>query len=239
MISDKPIAVVLPAGGSGLRMGGPVPKQFLQIGHKPLFEYSVNRLCTYPGIGFVVLVLPPNFLTQYEGLCASYKNLILTAGGDTRWQSVRNGVQVLPPGIHGVLIHDVARPFIPKSVVQTCIESLMAGKNVITACRATDTIKQVDGSCVVNTLDRRAIIQVQTPQAILHADLIDVYQKIDKDQIPHSLATDEAGLLEFAGFKVHWVEGSPWLKKVTTAEDMVWAEWVAGLLLSGKLTLDD
>jgi 2-C-methyl-D-erythritol 4-phosphate cytidylyltransferase len=159
------------------------------------------------------------------------------AGGPDRWISVRKGVEALPSSVDFVLIHDVARPFTPRSVIRRCIQAMKPGDEaVIAALPASDTVKEVGGSKVSRTLDRSRLVMVQTPQGFPRAMLKSVYERpLPADANP----TDEAQLAEAAGFHVGWVRGNFLSRKITEPEDWEWAEWVAARLESGKVTLDD
>ncbi|HAO98464.1 MAG TPA: 2-C-methyl-D-erythritol 4-phosphate cytidylyltransferase [Fibrobacteres bacterium] len=231
------IGVVLPAGGSGTRFGGPLPKQFLEVRPgRPLLRYPVETFHDFPGVESVVLVLPQEFIQDGEGLLPDFPKLNLVIGGVDRWLSVRNGVEALPASVDTVLIHDVARPFTPRSVIRKCVEAMKDDMAVIAALPASDTVKEVGGSKVARTLDRNRLVLVQTPQCFPRTMLKTVYERgLSSDSKP----TDEAQIAEAAGFHVGWVTGSFLSRKITEPEDWEWAEWVAARLESGKVTLDD
>src|SRR3954464_12164346 len=107
------VGVVLPAGGQGLRAGGPEPKQFLQLlPGKPMLEYAVEAFHVLDCVKSIVLVLPKDRIESFSSLTKTWPKLKIIEGGKERWDSVRNGVQALDPALPYVLIHDVARPFV-------------------------------------------------------------------------------------------------------------------------------
>ena len=232
------VGVVLAAGGSGTRFGGPLPKQFLEVrpGH-PLLRYPLETFNSFTEVESIALVLPPDELDVWKPLRDEFPKLMLVSGGPDRWISVRHGVEALPTSVDFVLIHDVARPFTPRSVIRRCIQAMHPGDEaVIAALPASDTVKEVGGGKVARTLDRSRLVLVQTPQGFPRAMLKSVY---DREVPADSNPTDEAQLAEAAGFHVGWVKGSFLSRKITEPEDWEWAEWVALRLESGKVTLDD
>src|SRR5262245_44585204 len=149
--------------------------------------------------------------------------LICVAGGAERTDSVRRGLEVLPPGpFDCVLIHDAARPFVPAAVIERVVEAVRAGADaVIPVLPVTDTIKQVstDGQ-VTGTPDRSGLVAVQPPQGVRPGVLRRAY-----DAVPvHAVATDDATLVERLGLPVDTVEGSPDSLKVTRPHDLLIAE---------------
>jgi 2-C-methyl-D-erythritol 4-phosphate cytidylyltransferase len=231
------LGVVLTAGGTGARFGGPIPKQFLEIKPGlPLLRCALETFNAYAGVEAIALTLPPDRVEDWEPLVAHFPKLRVVAGGPERWMSVRNGVDALPDSVDNVLIHDAARPFTPWSVIRRCVETLERGVSVIAAVGVTDTVKEVSGADIVKTLDRSRLVRVQTPQGFPRS----VLRKIYAHGIPSNPApTDEAMIVEAAGLPVEWVEGSFLSRKVTTPEDWEWAEWTLTRIEKGVLHLED
>ena len=230
------VGVVLPAGGRGLRAGVPEPKQFLALRPgRPLFLYALETFHRLDRVGAIALVLPPERLTAFSHLSRDWPKLRLVAGGAERWESVRSGVQALESSLDYVLIHDAARPFVSRAVLGRCLAALASDACVIAALPAVDTIKQVDGSAVRKTLDRRRLIQVQTPQAFPRPMLDALYATPWKGEAP----SDEALMAEKAGFPVRWVRGAEANRKVTGSADVAWAGWMAGRLEAGEDIADE
>ena len=230
------VGVVLPAGGQGLRAGGPVPKQFLPLGSKlkPMFQYSLETFHKLDFVREIVLVLPPEKLASYQLLTTAFPKLKLASGGIERWASVRNGVNALSAGLGYVAVHDVARPFVSEAVIRRCLEAVDPGTCVIAAVPASDTVKEVEFQKVTRTLDRRRLILVQTPQVFPRELLEALYSGPRHGEVP----TDEAMLAEQAGEPVRWVWGSDVNRKVTTTTDLHWAEWMAARLEGGQILPD-
>ena len=231
------LGVVLTAGGSGARFGGPVPKQFLEIKPGlPLLRCALETFNAWPGVEALVLTLPPDRVEYWTPLMADFPKLRVVAGGPERWVSVKHGVEALPDSVDKVLIHDAARPFTPWSVIRRCVDALERGTSVIAAVGVPDTVKEVAGTAVVKTLDRSRLVRVQTPQGFPRSVLNEIYAK----GIPATLGpTDEAMIVEAAGMPVEWVEGSFLSRKITTPEDWEWAEWTLSRIQKGMVHLED
>lgn len=235
------LGVVLTAGGSGARFGGPVPKQFLEIRPGlPLLRCALETFNAYPGVEAISLTLPAGRVDDWADLATAFPKLKLVAGGPERWISVKHGVEALPDTVDAVLIHDAARPFTPWSVIRRCVEALAHGAarevSVIAAVGVPDTVKEVAGQAVVKTHDRSKLIRVQTPQAFPRRVLQDIYARgVPSDPMP----TDEAMIVEATGRPVEWVEGSFLSRKITTPEDWEWAEWTLARIEKGILHLED
>jgi len=219
------IGVIIPAGGSGQRAQTSQPKQFIPLAGKILIDYSIETFLKHPLVRNISLVVPAEYLTSTTERWKNYPQIKVCEGGKDRWQSVYKGFQNLPPYTEGVLIHDAARPFIPAEVLDRCLEALSRMESVVTGLPLADTIKEVQGTQVVQTLDRQKLIGVQTPQAFPYSILTKLYEKLEMGQVPaNQLMTDEAGLLESMSIQVGWVLGSPLLHKITRPEDFLWAE---------------
>ncbi len=229
------VGVVLPAGGKGLRLGGELPKQFLDLGGRPMFRFSLEQFHRMEPVGEIALVLPEAFLEKFADIPLAWPKVKLVPGGTERWESVRNGVCALDNSLDMVLIHDVARPFLTSEVVDRCLVVLDQGMSVITALQATDTVKEVDGTRVSRTVDRSKLVMVQTPQGFPRVLLESVYAAYPEGF--GALATDEAQIVEMDGYPVAWVEGHPLSRKVTGEDDWQWALWTEARIRSGEIRL--
>lgn len=229
-------AALLPAGGRGLRAGGETPKQFQRLlDARSLLEWTVDRFLGLDLFSHIVVILPGDQIERWKGLRERDARVSLVEGGTQRWLSVKNGFESLPAGVGGVLVHDVARPYFSRSLIDACLAGLAEGRCAIAALPCTDTIKQIEGEKVRRTLDRSELIQVQTPQAFPAEVLRRAYASITPEFSP----TDEAALVESVGCEVEWVRGSEWNRKITAPEDMQWAQWIAGRVARGEIDLDE
>lgn len=213
---------VIVAGGSGLRMGTPVPKQFLLLRGKPVLWYTLTAfLDSYPDMQ-IILVLPEQHLeTGKQILRSTYDpdRIWMTTGGETRFHSVKNGLQ----HIHRhsiVFVHDGVRCLLTPELIRKCYEGAVDKGNAIPAIRAVDTIRieTVDGNMQI---DRDKVRIIQTPQTFF-SELI----KSAFEQDFHESFTDEASVVEKLGVKIHLIEGESSNIKITRPLDLLIAEKV-------------
>ncbi len=231
------VGVILPAGGKGMRVGRVEPKQFLPLGSaggtsfaKPMLMYAVESFHRLARVKSIALVLPPDRIAAFSKLLSDFPKVKLVKGGAERWESVRHGFHALDASVSMVLVHDVARPFVTEAVIQRCLDAAESDACVIAALPATDTIKEVNQNLITKTLDRRCLIFVQTPQVFPRTFLEKIYAHPWTGDIP----TDEAQMAERLGMEVRWVLGSEGNRKVTGAEDLLWAEWMASRQVAGQ-----
>jgi len=233
------LGIVLPCAGSGTRVGADRPKQFLDLGGKPVFHWSLATFLAHPKVNAVVLVVAPSeredmaaSLAEAFGADLASGRLLVADGGKERWESVRNGVAELPGTCRLVAIHDVARPFVTESDIDRVVEAALDAGGATLAVPAADTIKWADDSptsfdapLVARTIDRRRVWLTQTPQAFRREILEACYAALPLR--PDLAPTDEAGLAEAFGHPVRLVQGGTRLNKITTADDLDWARWTA------------
>ena len=222
-------AAVLPAGGLGKRMGGNIPKQLMQLGNRPVYQYSLETFLKMDEIAEVVMAVPADwkdyFEKEIEAWFSSCKNaekfrtkLKIVLGGTERWQSVENGVNALTSSAEYVLVHDVARPFISEKIIRDVFDTLVNKGSCLVAKPAIDTIKIASDGRVESTIDRRKVWLAQTPQAARIDLLKQLYTRIEKEPLNFT-PTDEASILEFFGEPVYIVKGESANDKLTTPED--------------------
>lgn len=213
---------VVVAAGRGERLGSDRPKAFARLGGRPLLAESLERLEASEWIDTIVAVVPegweePAILLAEELGCG--KVLAAVTGGPSRAESVRLGVQEVPPDAAVVLVHDAARPLISEEVIERVLRPLAEGwDGVVPGLPVSDTIKRVEGDAVVETLPRAALVAVQTPQAFV----ADVLRAALQGDI--SWASDCASLVEARGGQVKVVPGDPKLLKITTPADLALVE---------------
>jgi 2-C-methyl-D-erythritol 4-phosphate cytidylyltransferase len=206
------------AGGKGLRMGAEIPKQFLLLKGKPVLMHTIEAFANISDI-HIVLVLPQSQMSYWQELTSEYSFSIshtLIAGGDTRFQSVRNGLSVVSDGM--VAIHDGVRPIISQELLANAYDTCEQKGNAVLAVRLKDSIREVDllGNKNVN---RNNYYLIQTPQVFHSSEIKAAY-----DVTEHDNFTDDASVLENAGAKIHLVEGAYSNIKITTPEDLAMAE---------------
>lgn len=209
---------ILVAAGSGSRLGGDRPKAFVGLGGRPLLAESLERLDVSDWIDAIVVVAPteweePSILLAEE-LVASKVASVVT-GGATRAESVRKALAEVPGDALVVLVHDAARPLVDDAVIERLLGRLGEGLDgVVPVLPIADTVKRVEGGLVAETLDREALVTVQTPQAFVADRLREAFAG------DLAGATDCASLVERAGGRVGVVQGDPRLVKVTSADDL-------------------
>lgn len=210
-------------------MGGE-PKQFRPLGGAPLVCWGARALLEALA-GPVVVALPVGALERGElalraGLPDAGDRLRVVAGGARRRDSVRAGLDALPDSVRTVLIHDAARPFASRGLVERVARRAAAGRAVVPAVPVRDTLKEIEGSRVLGTIDRERVMAAQTPQGFPVAGLREAHAATGED------ATDDAGLCERLGLAVEWIAGEALNRKITDPEDWAWAE---GILAAGAL----
>lgn len=220
--------MVVVAAGRGVRAGGGAPKQFRDVAGVPLLLRALRPFAAHPEVDHVVVVLPagaverpPEWLTGLRG-----EGMTFVAGGEERSDSVRAGLAALPLRCRTVLVHDGARPFVERDLIDVVIAGARAGDGVVPAIPEGDTLKQVarDGETIERTIPRDRLWRAQTPQGFPLPMLVAAYAA----GAPASGATDDAGVVEAGGGRVRIVPGSPRNIKVTSAEDFALAELLAG-----------
>jgi 2-C-methyl-D-erythritol 4-phosphate cytidylyltransferase len=226
------VTVLVPAAGSGRRMGKATAKQFLPLGAKPLLAHTLLAFQRSPEIDEIIPILSsedmeaclrdviePNHLTKVK---------TLVVGGRERQDSVYNGLRKLGPDAEIVLVHDGVRPFVTAAMIEQCIEHARKGDCVAVGVPLKDTVKEVDDRGVVRaTLERNRLWAVQTPQAFPAGILRQAYEDAYARKLS---ATDDATLVERAGYEVRIIMGSYENIKITTPEDLV----LAGEILKGR-----
>lgn len=225
----RDVGVVVVAAGQGLRAGGGEPKQFRPIAGVPMLLRALRPFVSHPDVAQVVVVLPADVAATPPPWLAELGGGILTlvAGGEERTDSVKNGLVALAPACTLVLVHDGARPFVDRLVIDRVIARARGGVGVVPALMVSDTLKKVTGTKeeVAETVSREGLYRAQTPQGFPLAMLRAAFAAPTS---PGYLPTDEASLVEATNTGlVVLVEGSALNLKVTTPDDFVLAEAIA------------
>lgn len=217
-------SAIVVAAGSGSRAGGGTPKQWRQVGGRPVARWSVEAFFA-AGAKALVLVVPPKDLQFAAKIFRDLKGLAIVPGGAERADSVAAGLNALagdPPDV--VMIHDAARPFLKPAHVQALLADLKDAEGAILALPVADTLKRAEASGAVSTVSRERLWRAQTPQAFRFKTLVDAYAAWPGEVAP----TDEAVVIEAAGGRVRLTPGDPALMKLTFPEDFDMAEALAG-----------
>jgi len=216
---------IIPAAGHGSRMGGEQPKQFLSLAGKPILSWTLDIFEKNSEIDGVIVVAPAEFVSKIELLINNNNYCKITRvvqGGQTRQDSVAAGLRELPENAGWVVVHDAARPMLSQETLSACIRAAKKHDAAIAAIPVKDTLKkQTAEKKIERTIDRSGLWQAQTPQVAL-VDWMRKAHAYSAEQ--HLVGTDEASLLESAGFSVSLIEGSEKNIKITRPEDLMIAE---------------
>lgn len=211
---------IIVAGGSGKRMGSDIPKQFLEINNLPVLMHTLKTFHDFDSEIKIVLVLPNNQFDYWRELCTKHNFTIkhhITTGGTTRFESVKNGLELVDtPALIG--IHDGVRPFVSPDTLKRCYHHANVLGNAIPVLDAFESVRVVDED-KSKALDRSCIKLVQTPQVFKSEILLEAYE-----QKYHPLFTDDASVVENNGTTIHLVAGNRENIKITTPLDMVLGE---------------
>lgn len=228
-------AAVIPAAGRGVRLGPGAPKALRTLGGTPMLIHAVRAMARSRAVSLVVVVAPADGAAEVRLLLGEHAlpdrpEILVVPGGETRQESVRAGLQALPPDVTSVLIHDAARPLVPVDTVDSVVLAVRDGAPaVVPAMPLADTVKEVEPGKpgepepVIATPDRARLRAVQTPQGFDLATLLRAHAEIPVDG---EGATDDAGMVERLGVTVVVVPGHEEAFKVTRPLDLVLAEAV-------------
>ena len=211
---------ILVAGGSGQRMKSPVPKQFMALNQKPVLMHTIERFYSAASSIHIVVVLPKSHHSVWATLCQKHQFSIphqICAGGESRFQSVRNGLELCVEDSI-IAVHDGVRPLIHPDLILNLYRHAEVNSAVIPVCPILESIRKVDGEDS-KALDRSQYYSVQTPQCF-SSDML----KIAYQQTEQSTFTDDASVVEALGKGVHLIKGDRMNIKLTTPEDFVFAE---------------
>jgi 2-C-methyl-D-erythritol 4-phosphate cytidylyltransferase/2-C-methyl-D-erythritol 2,4-cyclodiphosphate synthase len=215
------VVALVVAAGSGLRMGGELPKQFLPLAGKPLLRHCLETFAAHPRIAGVKVVISDSYRELYDSATTGLPLLTPALGGETRQASVHNGLESLtgnPPDL--VLIHDAARPFIDAPTIDRTIDALQDHDGALVAVQVVDTLKRAEGKFSGETVDRTSLWRAQTPQGFRFQPILAAHRQAAAG--PEM--TDDAAVAEAAGIKVVLVPGIVNNFKVTTRADFERAE---------------
>lgn len=228
--SPRDVGVLIAAGGVGERAGGGTPKQFRSIAGVPMLLRAIRPFTRHPRVLQVVVALPPAYATDPPAWLAEVagSGLRLVAGGVTRAASVRAALDAVASDCRIILVHDAARPFVGAETVDAVIATASRGIGAVPAIPVSDTLKRTDaGSArVIETVARQALWRAQTPQGFPRAMLNDAYARAERGGEAVA-ASDDAALVEAAGYPVELVPDTTTNLKITTAEDFVLGDALA------------
>lgn len=223
---NSKISVLIPAAGQGKRMETSVKKPYLMLGNKPILSHTIDRFEQNSVIDeIIVIVDESDFTICNEHVIAPFrfrKTRELVSGGETRQVSVFNGLRTLSEDVDYVIIHDGVRPFINDDIIFRCLEAASECGASVAAVPVKDTIKVANQNLYINyTPERDLLWQVQTPQVFRKSLIVEAHNKATQDGLK---ASDDATLVEKLGVPVKLVMGSYKNVKLTTPEDLRFAE---------------
>ena len=221
---DGAVAIVL-AAGRGERMDTTIPKALMTLGGTTILVRAVERADAAASVSSVVVVAPPGWEETVRRLVEAYRVDAVVAGGATRQASVLAGLSVVPPDAERVICHDAARPLASSALFERTLEALVGWDGVVPVLPMIDTVKRVQDGRVEGTEPRDSLALAQTPQAFAAPALREAHERAVRDGFE---ATDDALLLERAGYRVRAIEGERTNLKITTREDIVLAEALGG-----------
>ncbi|MFN4144550.1 MAG: 2-C-methyl-D-erythritol 4-phosphate cytidylyltransferase [Runella sp.] len=224
-MEQLPKFVIIVAGGSGSRMGSKTPKQFMPIGGKPILMHTLEKFLTFPSVQ-IILVLPANQMKTWYALCDRhhfYPAILTVSGGNTRFQSVKNGLKRISAKHGLVAVHDGVRPFVTTDIIAKSFEVAAQTGAAVTSVPLKDSIRKIEAEGIHQAVPRENYCLIQTPQTFR---LDWMRAAFEADEQP--FFTDCASVLDFAGRPITLIEGTYQNIKLTTPEDLIWAEALLG-----------
>lgn len=211
-------AVIIVAGGKGLRMGGDIPKQFLVVDGMPILMHTISRFAEWDGTMEIVVVLPESQQQYWRELCREYgfdiRHTIAT-GGKERFHSVKNGLAVVPAECGLVAVHDGVRPYVSHETIARCFDAAARYGAAVPVTPVVETIRHIEPDGRSITVPRADYRLVQTPQ-VFRTDLL----RRAYEQEFTTAFTDDASVVEAMGVEVTLVEGNRENIKITTPADL-------------------
>jgi 2-C-methyl-D-erythritol 4-phosphate cytidylyltransferase len=225
------VTAIVPAAGSGSRMAGSMPKQFLQVGGMPLLARTLMALREAGGLDALILVVAPGQMDRCRQEVLGPFGLTvdrLVPGGEDRQASVLAGLEAASPATDLILVHDGARPFVTREIVAAALAAAAECGGAVVAVPVTDTIKRADGDQRVRETPRREELwAAQTPQVFRAALFREAHARALAEGFR---STDDSALVERLGYQIRLVPGSRENLKITTPADIL----LAGMLLSRR-----
>ncbi len=221
------IYCIVVAAGSGKRFGSPLPKQFCQLGGRPVLMTAIDRLRRFLPESEILLVLNRDYFGDWARMCGEHGFLSpeVIAGGDTRWQSVKNALCAIGECSEEdiVMVQDGARPLVMQSTLEELVGAIRCGSHgAIPVVDVTDSLRMLDGGCRSHAVDRACYRAVQTPQAFRLSLLRSAYE------LPYTTdMTDDASVMDAAGYSNPvLVAGHEATLKITRPQDLDWVELI-------------
>lgn len=225
------IGFIIVAGGSGLRMGAGIPKQFLPLGGRPVLLRTMEAIAAAVPEAETVVVLPAAHIGTLHELCERFGCTVryrATAGGASRFESVEAGLKALPDDCNLIAVHDGVRPLVTADMIRRGLDCARTNRTAVPVIPVTDTIREVAADGSSHTIDRSKLRAVQTPQ-IFDGELLRRAYRDAAAMKDKSRFTDDASVVEHFGTAISLYEGSRENLKLTTPADMTIAEAILSL----------
>lgn len=210
---------IIVAGGTGTRMGGELPKQFQLLKGKPVLWYTLKAFTDAYEDVQIILVLPENFLEKGEQIAKEFSlhRIRITAGGETRFHSVKNGLHLVDA--HAIVfVHDAVRCLVTPQLIRRCAEAALEKDNAIPSIAAIDTVR-IETDSGNEMVDRKRVRIIQTPQTFFSNIIKEAFEQPFSETF-----TDEASVIEKMGVKINLIEGEVTNIKITRPVDLLLAE---------------
>ncbi|HEV2425271.1 MAG TPA: 2-C-methyl-D-erythritol 4-phosphate cytidylyltransferase [Terriglobia bacterium] len=214
------VLAIIPAAGTGVRMGSGTPKQFLSLEGVPIFIHTLRKFARSPVIDSIDLgVRPEDMERVHQDLAreALTKPVAVLAGGASRQETVERALAAAPPSTEIVVVHDAVRPFVSLDLISRVVEAARRGGAAIPGVPSIDTVKQVELQMILGTIPRERIVLAQTPQAFRYPLLRDAFANARQEGF---MGTDESSLVERLGVNVTALMGSDRNIKITKLSDL-------------------
>ena len=214
------VLAIIPAAGTGVRMGGETPKQFLSLEGVPIVIHTLRKFAASDAIDGILLALRDEDMERVQSDISREdfrKPVRLVAGGATRQETVARALAEAPSATEVVVVHDAVRPFVDVEMIRRVVEAARNEGAVITGIPSVDTVKQVERHMVFGTVPRERIVLAQTPQAFRYEILRQAFDRAGEDGFN---GTDESSLVERLGHKVTVLMGSDRNIKITKPSDL-------------------
>ncbi|MDZ7808587.1 MAG: 2-C-methyl-D-erythritol 4-phosphate cytidylyltransferase [Gracilimonas sp.] len=216
------LSLIIPAAGSGVRLGTEVPKPFIEIDGKTILQHTIEKFIDIPGLRQVIVVASAQSVSLVEELISDYAlpdlQFSVVEGGKERQNSIYNALKTVDQKTDLIAVHDAVRPFVETEQIMGCIEAANETGAAVLGVPVRDTIKKVNKEYFVeSTPDRSVLWQIQTPQVFKREILIEAYEKAIKEGFT---GTDDSSLVENTGVKVKVVEGGVNNFKITYPIDL-------------------
>jgi len=219
-------AAIILSGGVGSRLGTQIPKQYIEVGGRPIIDYCVSTFLNVSNIDIIIIVAAKQWQEFINNLVikhASQKTIVLAEAGQTRQLSIFNGLrkidEIKPDGVDIVIIHDAARPMVSKELITKCLKTCESADGVLPVIPVKDTIYQsFDGKTISKLLDRSTLYAGQAPEAFKFKKYLSTHRLATKESL---MATNGSSEIAFnSGMKISIIEGDIRNFKITDTEDL-------------------